>query len=107
MTNTVIIGKPRPGGVTVIKDETPSGTAVVAGPGTGAAAGQYQPPIVLPITPGQTIWTVPTGITSNKIQVFWSGVLQKNGIDWTLSGTTFTWIGPALQTYHTLEIISL
>lgn len=40
MTNTVIIGKPRPSGVTVIKDETPSGTATVAGPGTGGSSGQ-------------------------------------------------------------------
>lgn len=86
---------------------TPINISIPIGIQGPPGAGQYQPPIELPITPGQTVWTIPSGITSDKIQVFWSGVRQRNGIDWTLSGTTFTWIGDKLETYHSLEIISL
>lgn len=72
---------------------------------TGLIEHDYWTPAHTPITPGQTIFTLSiSAVGPSKSILTWNGVQQEYGVQYTISGTTLTWLGATLTPANSIEV---
>ena len=62
-----------------------------AAPGGGGGSGTQTLRVTVS-SPGQTVFTLPQVFTPGAIAIYFNGVRQNYPADWSLTGTTLTWL---------------